>query len=190
MAANNTSLPTLDEIHCAITANGIKISDFTELFRARMPAEESFRKLFLLASAVARFDPGLSMMWPKSRPSKKEIRAAIENGTSFEEFVELFGWTDRPQETRERVACYLDQIAVPDMATQTIRPRGNLTAEEMIAAIPDDGITKCELESTVKQLTDPTPEAFWKAIEILSQVAVWDVFTEKIFKHDDTAQCR
>ena len=181
-------LPTLEEIHRAIPPTGIKISDFTEIFKARMPAEDSFRTLLLLANAVARFDNNLMMMWPKSRPTKEEVRAAIkENGIRFEEFVELFGWNDLPEEKRKLIAYCLDQIALPDMAARTIRLRGSLTAEEMIAAIPDEGITKSELELRIKELRNPTPEEFWKAMKILSQVAVWDVFTEKIFRRDADA---
>ena len=194
MAANNTSpssgtpLPTLDEIHRAIPSQGIKINDFTDLFRARLPAEESFRTLFLLANTVARFDYELSMIWPKSRPSEEEVRAALkQNGIHFEEFVGLFGWNDMPDEKRARVARYLDQIAVPDMATLTIKPGGNVTAETMIAAIPDEGIAKWELELKIKEFTDPTPSELWNAFKILAQVAVWDVYTEKIFRRDGTA---
>ena len=179
MTANNTSpssgtsLPTLDEIHRAIPPNGIKISDFAELFRARLPAEESIKTLFLLANAVAHFDYEHSMMWPKSRPSEEEVRAALkQNGIRFEEFVGLFGWNDMTEDKRAPIACYLDQIAVPDMATLTIRPGHNLTAEAMIAAIPDEGITKSELELRIKELRNPTPEEFWKAMKILSEVAV------------------
>ena len=179
-------LPTLDEIHRAIPTTGIKISDFTELFRARMPAEESFRTLLLLSSAVARFDSNLMMMWPKFRPTKEEIRAAIkQNGIHFEEFVDLFGWNEMPEEKRKLVAYYLDQIALPDMATGTIRLRGSLTAEEVIAAIPDEGITMRELALKVKAFTNP--DELWKAMRILSQVAVWDVFIEKIFRRDANA---
>lgn len=181
-------LPTLDEIHRAIPLNGIKISDFTELFRARMPAEESFRTLLLLANAVARFDCNMMMMWPKSRPTEEEVRAAIkQNSILFEEFVELFGWNELSEEKRKDVSLCLDQIAMPDTATRTIRLRGSLTAEKMIAAIPDEGITKPELELKIKELRNPTPGEFWKAMKILSEVAVWDVFTEKIFKRDTTA---
>jgi hypothetical protein len=194
MATNSTSqfsctpLPTLDKIHRAIPLEGIKISKFTELFRARMPAEESFRMLLLLVRAVARIDTRNLMMWPKSRPSVEELRAAMmQNGIHFEEFVHLFSWNDMTEEERARVACYLDQIAVPDVATDTIVPRGNVTAEAMIAAIPDEGITKCELERKIKELTNPTPGEFWNAFKILAQVAVWDVYTEKIFRRDAIA---
>jgi hypothetical protein len=195
MASNNTSppsrppLPTLDEIHRAIPPNGIKISDFTELFRARMPAEESIRTLFLLANAVARFDYKHSMMWPKPRPSKEEVRATLkQNGIRFEEFVGLFGWNDMMEEKRARIACCLDRIAVPDMATGTIRPRGNVTAEAMIAAIPDEGIAGFELERKINEFINPaTPAEFWEAFKILTQVAVWDVYTEKIFRRNATA---
>jgi hypothetical protein len=194
MTANNTSpssgtsLPTLDEIHRAIPPNGIKISDFAELFRARLPAEESIKTLFLLANAVAHFDYEHSMMWPKSRPSEEEVRAALkENGIRFEEFVGLFSWNDMTEEKRARIACYLEQIAMPDMATLSIKPGHNVTAEAMIAAIPDEGIAKCELERKIKDLTNPTPAEFWNAFKILAQVAVWDVYTEKIFRRDATA---
>ena len=180
--------PTLDELHRAIPPSGIRISDFAELFRARIPEDGGFRTLMLLASAVAHFDSQLSMMWPKSRPSKEEVRAALkENGIQFEEFVELFGWNNMTEEKRERIAYYLDQFAVPDMATLTIRPRRNLTAEAMVAAIPDEGIPKRELERKIKELTNPTPGEFWEAFKILTQVAVWDVYTEKIYKRDATA---
>jgi len=166
-------LPTLEEIHRAIPPTGIRTSDFTALFEARMPAEESFRTLLLLASAVARFDCNEMIMWPKSRPTKEEIRATIkENGIRFEEFMELFGWNDLSEEKRELISYCLDQIALPDMATRTVRLRGNLTAEEMLAAIPDEGITKSELELKIKELRNPTPEEFWKAMKILSEVAV------------------
>ena len=166
-------LPTLEEIHRAIPPTGIKISDFTALFEARMPAEESFRTLLLLASAVARFDCNEMIMWPKSRPTKEEIRAAIkDNGIRFEESMELFGWNGLSEEKRELISYCLDQIAMPDMATRTIRLRGSLTAEEMIAAIPDEGITKSGLELKIKELRNPTPEEFWKAMKILSEVAV------------------
>lgn len=140
-------LPTLEEIHRAIPPTGIKISDFTALFEARTPAEESFRTLLLLASVVARFDYNEMIMWPKSRPTREEARAAIkENGIRFEEFMELFGWNNLSEEKRELISYCLDQIALPDMATRTIRLRGSLTAEELLAAIPDEGITKSELE--------------------------------------------
>lgn len=188
MAANNTSLPTLDEIYRAIAPDGIDICDFLELFRARMPAEESFKTLLLLASAVARVDTSHLMLWPKPRPSKEEVRAALkQKGIHFEEYVELFGWNDMTETKRERVSCYLDQIAVPEMATQTIQLRGSVTAEEMIAAIPDEGITKDELHGKIKQFTNGNHGDFWRAFKILSQVAVWDVFTEKIFKREASA---
>lgn len=187
--ASGTSLPTLDEIHGAIPPQGIKISDFTELFRARLPAEESFRTLFLLANAVARFDYDKCMMWPKPRPSEEEVRATLkQNGIRFEEFVGLFGWNDMTEEKRARIVCCLDQVAVPDVATGTIRPRGNVTAEAMIAAIPDEGIAGCELERKINEFTNPAnPGEFWEAFKILTQVAVWDVYTEKIFRRDATA---
>lgn len=166
-------LPTLQEIHRAIPPTGIKISDFTALFEARMPAEESFRTLLLLASVVARFDCNEMIMWPKSRPTREQVRAAIkENGIRFEEFMELFGWNDLSEEKRELISYCLNQIALPDMATRTIRLRGSLTAEEMLAAIPDEGITKSELELKIRELRNPTPEEFWKAMKILSEVAV------------------
>jgi hypothetical protein len=106
---------------------------------------------------------------------------------SLKKFVELFGWNNMTEEKRERIAYYLDQFAVPDMATLTIRPRRNLTAEAMIAAIPDEGIPKRELERKIKELTNPTPGEFWEEFKILTQVAVWDVYTGKIFKRDATA---
>lgn len=125
------------------------------------------------------------MMWPESRLSEEEVRAALkQNDIRFEEFVGLFGWNDMTEYKRAPVACYLDQIAVSDMVTLTIRPGHNLTAEAMIAAIPDEGIAKCELERKIKELTDPTPGEFWNAFKILTQVAVWDVYTEKIFRRD------
>ena len=101
--------------------------------------------------------------------------------------MELFGWNNMPLKTRERVASCLNQIAMPDEATRTIRLRGSLTAEELIAAIPDEGITKDELGRKIKQFTNGNHGEFWRAFKILSQVVVWDVFTEKIFKRDATA---
>jgi len=181
--------PSLEEIHRAIPPQGIKIGDFTELFKSRIPGQESFRTLLLLASAVARFDSRRLMMWPKSRPTKEEVRAAIQqNGIHFADFVNLFKWNYIPEVRRRRLAHTLHQIAVPDMATHTIRPRGNVTAAEVIASIPDEGITHHELSRKIKAFSGQgNPGEFWQAMEILSQVAVWDVFSERIFKRDGTA---
>jgi hypothetical protein len=183
--------PTLDEIYQAIPPQGIAIVDFAAKFKGRISEEEeSFKTLLRLVRTVANLDFETMSISRKIRPTKREIRAAIPpEGISFEDFISLFVWLQLPEDNMHNVSRFLEQIATPDVKTSTIRLKGELTAEEVVDAIPPDGITYPQLYLKFEERMAAHPEDHGNLISILSRVAVWDVPNMRLSVRDDAIAC-
>jgi hypothetical protein len=175
--------PTLDEIYQAIPPQGIKIVDFAARFKGRISEqEESFKTLLRLVRTVATLDFETMSIWPKFRPMKKEIRAAIPpEGITFDDFVSRFNWRQIPEDSMQHIFRFLGQIATQDVETSVIRLKGRLTPEEVIAAMPREGITQHEMYLKFEERIETHPEDHWNLISILSRVAVWDVRNRRLY---------
>jgi hypothetical protein len=183
------SLPslTLDEIYQAIPPQGIKIIDFAAKFLGRISEEEeSFKTLLRLVRTVGTLDLETMSISPRLRPTKKEIRAAIPpEGITFGDFVSRFNWLQVPEVSMQHVLRFLGQIATPDVETSIIRLKGRLTPEEVIDAIPREGITQHEMYLKFKERIETHAEDHRNLISILSRVAEWDVRNRRLYLRED-----
>jgi hypothetical protein len=175
--------PTLDEIYQAIAPQGIKIVDFAARFKGRISEEEeSFKTLLRLVRTVATLDFETMSIWPKFRPTKKEIRAAIPpEGITFGDFVSQFNWFQVLEDSMQHLTRFLGELATRDVETSIIRLKGRLTAEEVVAAIPREGIAQHEMYLKFGERIETHPEDHWNLISILSRVAVWDVRKRRLY---------
>jgi hypothetical protein len=141
--------PTRDEIYQAIPPQGITIVDFAAQFDGRISMEEeSFKILIRLVSTVGSI--------------------------SFDDFTRRFNWFNLPEDMRQRISKYLELIATPDAETSTIRLLGVITLEEVVAAIPSEGITGTELRDKFLERFKTRAENYPTFMRILGQVADWD----------------
>jgi hypothetical protein len=179
--------PTLDELYQAIPPQGIAIVDFAAKFKGRISEEEeSFKTLLRLVRTVANLDFETMSISRKIRPTKREIRAAIPpEGISFDDFISLFCWLQLPEDSTHHVSRFLDQIATPDLGTSTLHLKGELTAEEVVDAIPPEGITYPQLYLKFEERMATHPEDCGNIVSILSRVAVWDVPNMRLYVRDD-----
>jgi hypothetical protein len=168
--------PTLDEMYRAIPPEGVEVVQFAAWFNRRTSGDEKFKTLMLLARTVATLDVENSVLLRQVRPTEKEIRDAIPpEGIEFERLLDLVGYTQLSSDNQDRVARFLDQIATPDLATWRIRLKGRLTLEEILAAIPDDGITPAGLYQKFEARFASDDQEFYQFYKNLSKVAIWDV---------------
>lgn len=124
------------------------------------------------------------MLRRRLRPTPQEIRAAIPpEGIRLAEFVELIGWRDTSDETKSQIFRLLAQISVGNLSTMTIHLKGPLTAREIVAAIPVEGITPPELCQKLEARIQDSEE-YLEFMMILSDVAVWDVESQRIVISD------
>jgi hypothetical protein len=179
--------PTRDEIYQAIPPQGITIVDFAAQFNGRISMEEEgFRTLIRLVSTVATIDVETMSIWPKFRPTRKEVRDAVPpEGVTFNDFTSRFNWFNLPEDMRQRISKYLELIATPDAETSTIRLLGVITLEEVVAAIPSEGITGIELRDKFLERFKTRAENYPTFMRILGQVAAWDPRDHmRLFLHD------
>ena len=138
-----------------------------------------------MARTVAYICPLSFVLFRKARPTNEELYAAIgEEGLSVRDFMSVFHWNEISEARRRMITEYLDMVAYPHVETGRIIFR-RLTVEEIISAIPREGITMDALLRRFEPVLKPygmiRPGETWRLFKNLSYVAEWDVFTEKLY---------
>lgn len=179
LVAARAKLP-LNEISHAIPPEGVQVADFAAHFEGRTTGEERFKNLMIRARAVADLNVVELVLRRRRRPTAQEIRAAFPpQGFSPIDIIHLFNWMNLSDEDQSQIAQLMSKISVMNPSTKTFYLKGPLTAEEIVEAIPAEGITPPELCQKLEARI-PDSEHYLDFMGILSDVAAWDVESQMI----------